>query len=235
MELKRFYGSKLGNQIILTDREYFHCVKVTRHKAGYSLICCTGDGFDYYCNISEIKGEIVYCDIEKVIKNDSEPKGKIVLCQALCKEFDFVVQKSVELGVTDIVPYVSERINIKKYSKERTENIILDAAKQCGRAILPCAYDLKDFNEILDAYKDFENKVFCYELERKNAIKSAINKLDGNTVLFVGSEGGFSEEEVCKAKDLGYNVVTLGRRILRVETAAISAITLLLDAVGDIC
>ena len=59
--------------------------------------------------------------------------------------------------------------------------------------------------------------------------------LDGNTVLFVGSEGGFSEEEVCKAKELGYNVVTLGRRILRVETAAISAITLLLDAVGDIC
>lgn len=235
MELKRFYGSKLGNQIILTDREYFHCVKVTRHKAGYSLICCTGDGYDYYCVIGEIKGEIVYCDIEKVVKNDSETKGKIILCQALCKEFDFVAQKAVELGVTDIVPYVSERTNIKKYSKERTESIILDASKQCGRAVLPCAYDLKNFNDILDEYKDCDNKVFCYELERESSIKSAVTNPDGITVLFVGSEGGFSEEEVSKATALGYKVVTLGRRILRVETAAISAITLLLDAVGDIC
>lgn len=235
MELKRFYGSKLGNQIVLTDREYFHCIKVTRHKAGYSLICCTGDGNDYFCNISAIKDEIVYCDIVSIVKNDSEPKGKIVLCQALCKEFDFVVQKAVELGVTDIVPYVSERTNVKKYSKERTESIVLDAAKQCGRAVLPCVYDLKEFDEILEEYKNFDNKIFCYELERIKSIDSAIAKPDGTTVIFVGSEGGFSEEEVKEATTLGYNIVTLGRRILRVETAAISAIVLLLNAVGDIC
>ena len=235
MELKRFYGSKLGNKIVLTDREYFHCVKVTRHKAGYSLICCIGDGFDYYCTIDNITKDEVYCSINEVVKNDTEPKAKIVLCQALCKEFDFVVQKAVELGVTDIVPYASERTNVKKYSKERIESIVLDASKQCGRAILPIVHELKDFEEAITEYDDLDNKIFCYELERDGAIEKSINDARGDSVIFIGSEGGFAEKEVSYAKDKNYSIVTLGKRILRVETASVSALVLLLNALGEIC
>ena len=235
MELKRFYGSKLGSKIILSDREYIHCVKVTRHKAGYSLICCIGDGNDYFCSIESISKDEVICSIDNVVENKSEPKNKIVLCQALCKEFDFIVQKAVELGVTDIVPYESERTNVKKYSKERTESIVLDAAKQCGRAILPNVHELTDYNSIVEIYKNFHNKIFCYELERNTSIENGINDKNGDTVIIIGSEGGFSENEVKIARDLDYSISTLGRRILRVETAAISAIVLLLNALGDLC
>ena len=235
MELKRFFGTKIRNEIILTDREYFHCVKVTRHKTGYSLICCVGDGFDYYCTIEQITNDEVRCSINKVINNVSEPRSKIILCQALCKEFDFVVQKAVELGVTDIVPYVSERSNVKKYSKERTESIVLDASKQCGRAILPNVHELFSFEKAIEEFLCVDNKIFCYELERKRSIESSLKNKNGNTVVFIGSEGGFTENEVGLANDNGYNIVTLGRRILRVETASISALVLILNALGDIC
>ena len=234
MEYKRFYGSKIGDKIILSDREFIHCVKVTRHKTGYSLICCTGDGKDYYCVIDEINSNNVVCSVERVEENNSETKAPFVLCQALCKEFDFVVQKAVELGVTEIVPYVSERTNVKKFSMDRTENIVLDAAKQCGRATLPLVRDLVSYEEALDAAKENVNKIFCYELEREKNIDSVI-KADSSTAICIGSEGGFSEEEVNLAREKGFDIVTLGRRILRVETAAISALVLTLNALGDIC
>lgn len=235
MEIKRFYGSKLGSNIVLTDREYFHCVKVTRHKTGYSLICCVGDGLDYHCIIESITSDTVYCKIVNIEQNNSEVKGRIILCQALCKEFDFVVQKAVELGVTDIMPFDSERTNVKKYSKERTESIVLDASKQCGRAVLPTVYELSSFEKLLNNCQESDNKLFCYEQERERSISSSINDMTGTSVIFIGSEGGFSEREVDLARNLGYNIVTLGRRILRVETAAVSALVLLLDALGDIC
>lgn len=235
MDLKRFYGSKVGDKIILLDRECFHCVKVTRHKKGYSLICCTGDGLDYYSTIEDITNDTVVCSIDKTEANLSEPKSRIILCQALCKEFDFVVQKAVELGVTDIVPFMSERCNVKKYSLERTENIVLDAAKQCGRAVLPIIHPITDFDGILDSFENITNKIFCYELERKKSINSAVVNSKENSVIVIGSEGGFSEKEVELAKVKGFQITTLGRRILRVETASICAITLLLNAIGDLC
>ncbi len=235
MEVKRFFGSKLGNKIILTDREYVHCIKVTRHKAGYSLICCIGDGNDYHCTIEDISKDTVTCAIMDVVKNESETKQPLILCQALCKEFDFVVQKAVELGVTEIIPFVSERTNIKKFPTERAEAIILDAAKQCGRAVLPLFGEVVEFNDIITRFNNDKNKIFCYELEREHAIHNAIisNKLP--TILFVGSEGGFTADEVELAKENGFNIVTLGKRILRVETAVVAAITLTLNAIGDIC
>ncbi len=235
MEVKRFFGSKLGNKIILTDREYVHCVKVTRHKIGYSLICCIGDGNDYHCTIDEISKDTVTCTVDDVVKNESETKHPLILCQALCKEFDFVVQKAVELGVTEIIPFVSERTNIKKFPTERAESIILDAAKQCGRAVLPIFGDIVEFNDIVSSFNRDTNKIFCYELERINSIQNAIKSNDLPTVLFVGSEGGFTTDEVNTAKENGFSVVTLGKRILRVETAVVAGITLTLNAIGDIC
>ncbi len=234
MEIKRFFGSKNGDKIVLSGREYYHCVKVTRHKAGYSLICCIGDGKDYHCTIDEIKDDSVICSIERIEENKSETKVPFVLCQALCKEFDFVLQKGVELGVTEIVPYVSERTNIKKFSLDRAESIILDAAKQCGRAVLPIINDVVSYDEALKYASKFDNKVFCYENERTHSIKSVI-KEPSSTALIIGSEGGFSEKEVDFAMQLEFNIVTLGRRILKVETAAITALILALDALGDIC
>ncbi|MBO5775739.1 MAG: RsmE family RNA methyltransferase, partial [Clostridia bacterium] len=132
MEIKRFYGSKLGDKLVLSDREYYHCVKVTRHKAGYSLIVCIGDGKDYYSTIDKITANEVICSIQSVEDNNSETKAPLILCQAVCKELDFIVQKAVELGISEIIPFYSDRTNVKKVSLERLENIVIDAAKQCG-------------------------------------------------------------------------------------------------------
>ena len=234
MEIKRFFGSKYGDKIILSDREYYHCVKVTRHKAGYSLICCVGDGQDYFCTIESINNDSVVCSIDEIVDNNSETKAPLILCQALCKEFDFVLQKAVELGATEIVPYISERTNVKKFSLDRAESIVLDAAKQCGRAVLPKINNVVTYEEALNYASKYDNKILCYEIERNNSIKNAI-KSQASTVLFIGSEGGFSEKEVALAKEAGYEITTLGRRILKVETAAITALVLTLDAMEDIC
>ena len=235
MELKRFYGSKIGDKLVLTDREYYHCVKVTRHKSGYSLIVCIGDGKDYYATIDKITNDEVICSVESIVDNNSETRAPLILCQAVCKELDFIVQKSVELGVTDIIPFYSERTNVKKVSQERLENIIVDAAKQCGRAKLPIVHEVTDFKGALSKTASCGNKVFCYENERNQTIESVIANRDEATVVIIGSEGGFSESEVEYAVAQGYKVVTLGRRILRAETAAIVALALTLDGINDIC
>ena len=87
----------------------------------------------------------------------------------------------------------------------------------------------------MDSFENITNKIFCYELERKKSINSAVVNSKENSVIVIGSEGGFSEKEVELAKLKGFQITTLGRRILRVETASICAITLLLNAIGDLC
>ena len=98
MEIRRFYGKKNNNIIILEGDEFFHCIKVLRHKIGYEIIAFTGDGFDYNCRIINILEDTVEAEILSCKSNEVENKWKIVLCQGMCKEFDFIIQKAVELG-----------------------------------------------------------------------------------------------------------------------------------------
>lgn len=233
MELKRFYGQKTGNCVTLTGREYLHCIKVTRHKVGYSLICCTGDGNDYYSKIVSVSDGEVIAEIEHSIPNNAEPRYEITLVQACCKEFDFIVQKAVELGVTRIIPFESERSNSKPLTRDRLESIVLDASKQCGRARLAeITETAQNLEEALKTAGDATNKVICYERAKDVRISDAVKP--GDVVTVIGPEGGFTEEEIETAKTMGYTSVTLGARILRAETASIVALTLACGEIGEL-
>ena len=142
-------------------------------------------------------------------------------------------KKAVELGIDEVRPFFSHNTAETKFSVDRANKIALEAAKQCGSAYLTQVKDLCDFSKVIDDFKNFDKVLFAYEYEKKNRIKDC--DLEGkNIALIVGAEGGFTAEEAAKAKDNGAQIVTLGRRILRAETASIVASTLLLDTLGEL-
>lgn len=148
-------------------------------------------------------------------------------------KLDFAIQKAVELGVDKVRPFLSHNTAETKFSQDRASKIALEAAKQCGSAYLTEVEPLCDFKDVIEECKNFDAVLFAYEFEKKNRIKDC--DLQGKSIaLIVGAEGGFTEDEAKAAKDCGAQIVTLGRRILRAETASIVASTLLLDALGEL-
>lgn len=234
MELKRFFLTSLeGTTATLTGEEFYHCVKVTRHKEGFLFVGCTGDGFDYTCRIVSIHPDRLIAEVLEREPNRTEPEGNVVLLQGLCKEFDFICQKAVELGVTEIVPFTSVRSNVDKFRRERLEKIIRDAAKQCGRAIVPFLRDPCDFGDAVRRIPDAYQKIMCYEEEVATPLVSAVDDRK-NLAMVIGSEGGFEAGEADLAREYGFTTVSLGKRILRAETAAVAALTLAMNALGEL-
>lgn len=224
MEIRRFYGRKTSDNISLIGDEYYHCTKVLRYKLGYDICAFTGDGNNYYAKIIEINSNEVVAKIYKTIPNLTECKNRIVLCQALCKEFDFIVQKAVELGVTEIVPFVSARTNTKGIKLQRIEKIILEAAKQSGRSVLPIIKDTVDFEEVLKLYPNYTNRMFCFEKSKDLPLSTQLSWINRDVIIVIGPEGGFTDDEVMSARKNDYKVAKLSSRILKSETAAIVAI-----------
>ncbi|HOB64379.1 MAG: 16S rRNA (uracil(1498)-N(3))-methyltransferase [Clostridiales bacterium] len=235
MEIKRFFCDRIdGDKVILTGEEFHHCVKVTRHKAGFTIIVCIGDGYDYYAKIESVEKESLTAKIFRKEINKNEVSGSLIFFQGVCKELDFIVQKAVELGATRIVPFYSINTNISGIKQDRLQKIVREAAKQCGRARLPDICEPVNFDKAIEISRAAENRVLCYENCRGKTIKDAVAKNSHTLALFVGAEGGFTETEVAYAQEKGVQIVTLGKRILRAETAAVAAMTLGLAALGEL-
>ena len=147
---------------------------------------------------------------------------------------DLVVRKAVELGVDRIVPFVSARTDEKKFNRERAERIALEAAKQCGALFLSEVEEQISFKEVLDRVKNYDKTWFCYENETRSPLAKIAREEGRSFALIVGSEGGFTDEEAAAAVAAGAKSVTLGRRILRAETADIVASAFALGALGEL-
>lgn len=234
MEIKRFFGKRNGSNFILEEDEYYHCVKVSRYKVGYDIIIFIGNGIDYYCKIIDINQTNVIAELISEKANDFETRGKIVLAQALCKEFDFIVQKAIELGVSEIIPFTSSRTNVKEIKKPRVEKIILEAVKQCGRAVIPYLSETLKFDELLLKYPLYKNRMFCFEQSKEKLLSSQISWVDRDVLVVIGSEGGFSNDEVIDARKAGFKECSLGKRILKAETAAITSLILIMNKYEEI-
>jgi 16S rRNA (uracil1498-N3)-methyltransferase len=235
MELKRFFTDNIeGDKVILKGEEFTHCVKVTRHKVGFSIIVCTGDGWDCYAKIESIEKNSLTARVFRREQNKTEVDGELILFQGVCKELDFIVQKAVELGAGRIVPFYSTNTSVTGIKLDRLQKIVLEAAKQCGRARLPQVTEPVRFEKAIELCRCVENQILCYENCRSGHIKDAVQKNTKSLALIIGSEGGFTEQEIAYAKEKNIRVVTLGKRILRAETAAISAMTLGLAAIGEL-
>ena len=241
--MRRFYCDEKNviDGIVYFDKnESKHISKVLRLEKGEEIIVSTGDGTDRYCTLIQ-SGEDCSARIDRTELNKNEPKSEIILFQSVIKneKMDFLVQKVSELGITKIVPIITERTVVKiedakkeEKKQERWQKIALEACKQCGRSRVPevfKAVKLKDAKEIFNVC---DEKFVCYEEEKTQNITSAVRSVP-TVGYFIGPEGGITEEEHKFLKEQGFISVSLGKRILRAETAAISAGAVILALMGE--
>lgn len=232
MEIRRFLTSsdKIKNDVAeISGDEFTYAVKVLRQKTGFTVIVNTGDGYDRIGEISEITKDKLTVKIRETVKNEATPDKKITLYQGSCKQGknEFIVQKAVELGISRIVFFKSDFVTEKEVNVERLRKIATEALKQCGRAD---SVEV-EFTDYFNAVDNCENAVIFYEGECENTLSDIGNDV---SALFVGSEGGFSEREVVYARERGLKTITLGKRILRAETASVVATSMIQYLTGGL-
>jgi 16S rRNA (uracil1498-N3)-methyltransferase len=230
-----------GKIIRIGGGQYNHISNVLRLKTGDGVVACLGDGYDLICEIIAIDKAAATLKILEKQKNICEPTHSVTLFQAVLKgeKMDLVIQKAVELGVFEVVPFESKNTVAKNSDAKniRLNRISLEAAKQCGRAVAPDIKAAASLDGVLKMLKNYDRIIFPYELERAQGLSPAyISKLalTGRVALIIGSEGGFSADEAQKLIEAGAKSVSLGNRILRAETAAICALSIVMYALGEI-
>jgi len=239
--MRRFFSAD-SNCLTLSKDDVNHIANVLRLNRGDEILICDGKSTDYLCRISEITKSTVSFESLSSSPNPAEPSVSVTLFQGLPKsdKMDLIVQKCVELGVNCIIPVESERsvVKVKESANKkisRWQSISEAAAKQSGRGIVPEIGNVIDFGKALEQMGAYDISLIPYELETANSIDNTLkNTSDINSIaIFVGPEGGISEKEINLAKSSGLLAISLGRRILRCETAGFTALTLSLAAVGE--
>ena len=210
-----------------------HIARSLRMAQGDEITVCDMQGIEYSCTIEKFEDDREV--IAKIISqkaSSNEPKLYIRLFQALPKgdKLDTIIQKAVECGASEIIPFSSERCVVKvkpdaeERKTERRQRIAAEAAKQCGRSVIPKIYSTVDFENAIDMVSADELCLFCYEgdgtVPLGEILRSYKGELPSNVSIFVGSEGGFSLGEAGLAQERGMKMTGLGTRILRTETAS---------------
>lgn len=237
MEIKRFFVTPdclVDNKIYLTGMAYKHLGLVLRAKVGYKVIICLNDGKEYNCTIEKIDSNTIVLNVDNIVEVDKRQR-EVTLYAAILKnsKLDYVVQKAVELGVAEFYPFISNRCTDKKFNLERARVIALESAQQCGSSYLTNIHEPITFDEVIKKQKEYDTSLIAYECEHKDAIKDI--DIKGNKIaLIVGPEGGFEQKEVQDIVNAGSASVTLGKRILRADTAGIVFPALVLNEIGEL-
>ena len=216
-----------------------HMKNVLRMRSGEAFTAADENGIFYHCEVDLLEKEQVTAKILDKEQGGSELSSKIYLFQGLPKsdKMELIIQKAVELGAYEIVPVATKRAIVKLDAKKeasklkRWQAIAEGAAKQSGRMMIPRISEVKTFGEALQMAKELDVNVIPYECARgmdgTREIFSSI-KPGMSVGIFIGPEGGWEESEVEKAKELDVKPVTLGRRILRTETAGLTTLSILM-------
>lgn len=244
----RFYVDEANinkDYILIEGSDVNHIKNVLRLNPKEQLIVCDGKGKDYNCIIEEIRKDSVLVNIIDSTTNETELATKIYLFQGLPKKdkMEWIIQKAVELGVYEIIPVSTKRTIVKISDKKKERNkldrwqtIATSAAKQSNRGIIPSIHEVLTFSDALDYARDLEIKLIPYENAKGiEATREIIHNLKGTKSIgiFIGPEGGFEEDEVDRAKEQGFAPVTLGRRILRTETAGLAILSMIMLELED--
>lgn len=223
-------------QVQLFGEDEKHIKTVLRAREGEELTLCDGEGMDYQCRIVSLERGVLLDILSKEVC-ETEPKTKITLYQGLPKadKMELIIQKCVELGVDRIVAVSTERAIVKldkKESKklERWQKIAEAAAKQSGRGKIPeIGQQVLKFKEAVAEAKELDGAIIPYEKEQETGIRQFVQGFRGESIgVFIGPEGGFAEEEIALAQENGITPITLGKRILRTETAGMTTAAILL-------
>lgn len=232
-----------GDTITITGDDVNHIRKVLRLRTGEIITVCDGKGMDYSAKIEQLESQYVSAKVVSVQESGTEPPIEVVLFQGLPKsdKMDYIIQKTIELGISKIIPVITERTVVKIDNKKDAENkrvrwqrISLEAAKQCNRGIVPVVETPVSFEKALELSKEYELCMIPYEKERNNKLKGLVKAGRRKIAVFIGPEGGFSQEEIERAEKQDVKPVTLGTRILRTETAGIAVLSILMYELGDV-
>ena len=233
------------NTISITNTDVSHITRVLRMGVGDNLTICDGQGFDYETKISQISDNEIICDIVSKEKSDTEPNINVTLFQGLPKasKMDYIIQKTTELGISTVVPCALKRCVTKLDGKkaeqkkqERWQKIAAEAAKQSGRGIVPTVEMPLTLKEVIERAKDYDLFFVPYECETQTNIKAVLTSVETpkNVAFLIGPEGGFDLSEIEELKNSNINTITLGKRILRTETAGEAVLSMIMYEIGDI-
>ena len=222
----------------ITGADYNHIANVLRLKTGEEILISVS-GVSHLCRIENIDGQAVTAEIIKENYQDTALPIKIHLFQGLPKsdKLELIIQKTVELGVESIVPVEMERCVVKLDDKKkdgktaRWQAIAESAAKQSKRTNIPKVENVLSYKEMLEAAKNLDLFILPYENAKgMQATKEVLSTVKSgmNIGVLIGPEGGFSDKEIQLATEIGAKTVSLGKRILRTETAAITAVSMLM-------
>jgi len=233
------------NEIIINNDDVAHIKRVLRSSVGDNLVLCDGQGLNYDTKISKIEDKRIVMEIISSCKSDTEPNIEVTIFQGLPKasKMDYIIQKTTELGVINIVPCMMARsvskIENEKDAKkkcDRWQKISEEAAKQSGRGIIPKVFQPIAFKEAVKMMTNYDLAFAPYECEEQNKLKTVLNSKENiKTIAFmVGPEGGYDLDETECLRENKISTVTLGKRILRTETAGEAVLSMVMYELGDI-
>lgn len=238
--MNKFFVDKKNinsDHMIITDSEDIkHITKVLRLKESQQVEVSDGEKYEYVCTIRDINTDGITLEINEKEEHKREAYVKVTLFQGVPKQskMELIVQKAVEIGVFDIVPVFTKRtivVDNGKFSKkvERWNKITEEAAKQSKRGIIPVVKEAVNFKDMVKAIKDYDLVLFFYENISQQNLKTVLqeNKQVNNIAVIIGPEGGFSDEEAETIMNEKAYGLSLGKRILRTETAGLAALSII--------
>ncbi len=230
-------GFTVGGELTLLPEDARHIALSLRMAVGDALIVSDGEGNDACCRLESISPSSVSARVTEVRRGEGEPPLPIYLYMGYAKgdKIETVIQKAVELGVSEVIPFFSSRCIRRPAGEknarlgERYNKIAREAAGQCGRSRLPKVAEPLSFPDMLKAATTADLALFCYEGEGTEPLSRLLpaGRMPGSVAVVVGSEGGFSPEEAAAAAAAGCRLTGLGKRILRCETAPLFALSCL--------
>ena len=232
-----------GENAYIEGSDVNHIANVLRMKPGEELLISVKGDWDYLCKIVDIETDRVNLKVLESMEQRELPVN-ITLLQGIPKsdKLEMIIQKAVELGVSEIIPVKTKRVVVKIDEKKvdtkvnRWNAIAESAAKQSKRSIVPKVYEPMSIDNALEIVKDFGVKLIPYEnadgIDKTRKILDGMDKTK-DIVVFIGPEGGFEEAEVERIKNSGFEVITLGKRILRTETAGLALLSNIMIRLED--
>ena len=242
--MTRFFVApeELNKKFTVLEGENAAHAKVLRLKTGEQVLLCDGQGRQCLCTVSDVAPSAISLVIENAQESESEPAVAVSVYMAFPKadKLEHVIQKATELGAFEIVAFPSSRCVSKpdekslSKKKERWQKIAVSAAEQSGRGRIPQVIVLGSYKEAIARAAEANKAILFYENERATTLKMALEEGDYRSLaILTGPEGGLEEREVEMAKDAGFQICTLGRRILRCETAPLCALSAIMYATGE--
>ena len=236
--VKRFFvGQRLGVDITLDGVEHNHLANVMRMRVDDKIILCNGDAFDYKYQITDIRRDRATLAFVSKSKNKANPQTNLVVFQSIVKldNLSLIVEKLNELGVSEFVPFVSQNspISPRSVNVAKLQTIANQSCKQCGRSEPLRVHEIHSFEEILAELPDFDRVFYADRGEKSRQIHWQDLDNVKYTAVVIGPEGGFTLDENLSLSNAA-TPITLGRRTLRAETAAIACSSIVLHYLGEI-